>query len=263
MALYLHPVAPGQGLLWVRNAFTLFFRRPLAFSALFAMFLVGMVLALTLPWVGSVLVLMALPMLSLGFMVATRSALGGGPVHPGQFIEPLRRDHPQRRKLLQLCGLYALATILMLWLCDWYDGGRFEQLQLLLASGARDREAVDALLADGRLQSGVLLRFGLAGLLSVPFWHAAALVHWGGQGIAQALFSSTLAVWRTRAAFLAYVFAWTMLFALFSLMATLTLALLGMPGAVGLAAAPAALIFSAVFYVSLYFSFTDTFGVPE
>jgi hypothetical protein len=35
---------------------------------------------------------------------------------------------------------------------------------------------------------------GLMGLLSVPYWHAPALVHWGGQGVAQALFSSTLAL---------------------------------------------------------------------
>jgi hypothetical protein len=263
MALHLHAVAPRQGLLWVRNAFTVFLRRPLAFSGLFAMFLIGMLLVMTLPWVGGVLVLMSLPLLSLGFMLATRSALANGPVHPGQFVEPLKRDRTRRRRLLQLCGLYALATVLILWLSDWFDGGRFEQLQLLLGSGRADRDEVDALLADGRLQSGMVLRFGLAALLSVPFWYAGALVHWGAQTPAQALFSSTLAVWRTRAAFLAYMLAWTLIITLFSLLVTLTFALLGMPGAIGLAAMPAALIFSAVFYVSLYFSFTDTFGVPE
>ena len=27
----------------------------------------------------------------------------------------------------------------------------------------------------------------MGALLSVPFWHAPALVHWGGQGLTQAL----------------------------------------------------------------------------
>ena len=36
-------------------------------------------------------------MLSLGFMVATQSALRGGPVTPGQFVEPLLGD-PQRAR---------------------------------------------------------------------------------------------------------------------------------------------------------------------
>src|SRR5262249_52404058 len=154
-------------LLWVRNAFSLFFRRPLAFSALFATFFVAVLLAYRLlPWVGGVLTIMALPMLSLGFMVATRSALGGGPVHPGQFVEPLRGDVARRRKLLQLCGLYALATVLMLLVSDWYDGGRFGRLQMLWASGnAEAAPEIEALLTDSRLHTGMLLRFALASLL--------------------------------------------------------------------------------------------------
>jgi hypothetical protein len=39
----------------------------------------------------------------------------------------------------------------------------------------------------------------------VPFWHAPGLVHWGSQGVGQALFSSTLAVWRCRGAFVVYL----------------------------------------------------------
>ena len=42
----------------------------------------------------------------------------------------------------------------------------------------------------------------------MPFWHAPALVHWGDQGPAQALFSSTLAVWRSRGAFAVYLLSW-------------------------------------------------------
>jgi hypothetical protein len=49
----------------------------------------------------------------------------------------------------------------------------------------------------------------MAALLSVPFWHAPALVLWGGQGVWQALFSSTLSLWRAKGAYLVYGLAWT------------------------------------------------------
>ncbi|MBN8510527.1 MAG: hypothetical protein J0L57_18190 [Burkholderiales bacterium] len=67
---------------------------------------------------------------------------------------------------------------------------------------------VDALLADPRLVQGMLVRFGLAALPSVPFWQAPPLVYWQGQGVAQALFSSTLALWRRKGAFAVYALAW-------------------------------------------------------
>ena len=60
--------------------------------------------------------------------------------------------------------------------------------------------------------------------LSVPFWHAPALVHWSGMGIAQALFSSTLAVWRCTGAFVVYSLCWAALILIFGVAAALVLA---------------------------------------
>ena len=97
-------------------------------------------------------------------------------------------------------------------------------------------------------------------LLSVPFWHAPALVHWGGQGVAQALFSSTLAVWRCKGAFFVYALAWAALMLLFGIVTALVFGLLGVPQLVGLIGVPAGLVFSAVFYISLLFTFNDSFG---
>jgi hypothetical protein len=115
------------------------------------------------------------------------------------------------------------------------------------------------LLADPRLLNGLLVRFGLAALMSIPFWHAPALVHWGGQGVGQALFSSSLAVWRSKAAFLVCVLSWFGIVAVFGLVVALTLGLLGLRQLAGLVALPAGLIFSTVFYVSLVFMFDDSF----
>ncbi|HMM85263.1 MAG: BPSS1780 family membrane protein [Gammaproteobacteria bacterium] len=263
MALHLRTVEPRQGLAWLKAAFRTFFRRPLAFTLLFVVFLLGALVAMALPYLGGIVVMMALPLLSLGYMVATRSALAGGPVHPGQLFEPLRGDDRRRRALLQLCAYYALATLLVMVVSDALDGGRFERVQVLLATPDRsgtETAELDALFDDDRLLWGVVARFGLTALLAIPFWHAPPLVLWGGQGALQALFSSTLAVWRTRAAMLLYVGGWLAMIALVSVAFGLLFGLLGVRQLAGLVAMPAALVFTCVFYVSLYFTFTDTFG---
>ena len=269
MSLHIKTASARDGATWVSRSFALFLKRPLAFSALLALFLFAALVLLALPYLGAVLLLMALPLLGLGFMIAARTALEGGPVHPGQLIEPLRAGSPRnperaarRVALLKLCGLYAVTTAAIMLASDAIDGGAFERLQILLAS-ARDaakQKELDALLADGALLQGLLLRLGGTALLSVPFWHAPALVWWQGQGLAQSLFSSTLACWRNRSAFLVYGLAWTLTIVVFGLLAGAIFSLIGAPQLVALAAVPAGLMFSTAFYVSLLFTYRGCFG---
>jgi hypothetical protein len=110
------------------------------------------------------------------------------------------------------------------------------------------------------VMSGGLLLAVLGSLLSAPFWHAPALVHWGGQSLGQALFSSCLAVWRSKAAFALYMVGWFLLIVLFGVGSALVFSLLGLRQLAGLAALPAGLLFSTVFYISLLFTFNDSFG---
>jgi hypothetical protein len=145
-------------------------------------------------------------------------------------------------------------------LSAWIDGGLFEKLQIALATPDVSPEEVNQLLVDPRLAEGMLARMGLATLLSVPFWHAPALVHWGGQGAWQALFSSTLALWRSRGAFAVYALGWVAVTLLFGVLAMLLVLLLGSRQVVSVLAMPGGLVISAVFYVSLWFSFADSFG---
>jgi len=268
MGLRLHPVAPRQGWRWVRQGFALWWRKPLAFVGLFMFFLfAALLLVVLVPVLGGPLGMALLPMLSLGFMVATRSALAGGPVHGLQLIAGLRHpDRRQRKAQWLLCGAYALSSMVVITLADWVDGGLFEALQRELAQGGADNKstaAVDAILADPRLAEGMLVRIGLAGLLSVPFWHAPALVHWGQQGALQALFSSTVALWRTRGAFTVYMLGWAGLMLAVALAVMLVGMVTGARQALGLLTMPIGLMFSAAFYVSLWFSFADTFGASD
>ncbi|MFX8047562.1 hypothetical protein ABTK64_19815, partial [Acinetobacter baumannii] len=91
-----------------------------------------------------------------------------------------------------------------------------------------DTEAIALAATDPRLLWGLLTRLGLVTLLSVPYWHAPALVHWGGQGVAQALFSSSLALWRNRAAFVLNALLWGALLFAVAGVVSLVFGLLGL-----------------------------------
>jgi len=108
-----------------------------------------------------------------------------------------------------------------------------------------------------------MLRLGLTGLLSVPFWHAPALVYWDGQRVAQSLFSSTLACWRNRGAFFVYGLAWAAFVMMFGTAASLVFTLIGSPELFAVAAVPISLIITTVFYASLYFTFADSFSASD
>jgi hypothetical protein len=132
----------------------LFRRKPLALSALFAFFLFAVLFVSLVPLVGGVLQLMALPLLSLGFMIASQSALLEGPVGPAQFVEPLRTPGPRRRDLLLLCAVYALAVLGVLQLADFASDGAFEKAMALMRQSNPPPGEVDALLADRGLVTG-------------------------------------------------------------------------------------------------------------
>jgi hypothetical protein len=260
MALLLKSVEPSRGPRWIGDAFRLYARRPVGFTSLFVVFLFAAFLVAQVPLLGGVVQMMSLPLLSLGFMVAGQSVLLEGPVRPAQFIEPLRTDPARRRALLILCLVYGVSAMAILLLADVLSDSAWGRLQKLLARGDSAQGEIDALLSEPGVSWAVLSALTLGSVLSVPFWHAPALVHWGGQGARQAMFSSTLAVWRSKGAFLTYMLAWVGVLLLFGLVTAIVFALLGAPQLAGVIGVPAGLVFSTVFYLSVLFTFNDSFG---
>jgi len=259
----LQTVPAARGVLWVRQGFRAFFRYPMAFAALFAASMFTVFVLALLPVVGSLLVLGMLPLVSLAFMVATRVVAEGGRPSATALIEPLRAHRPRVRALLWLALVYAAATFAVVWLSDLVDGGALDALFDASTTAQTSPDAMAARLAAPGLMAGLLLRVGLAGLLAVPFWHAPALVFWDGHGAAQALFSSTLACWRNRGAFVLYSLVWFGLILAFGIAASLVFSLIGAPQLFAVAAVPMSLIFTTVFYASLYFTFADCFVAAE
>ena len=264
MGLKLQAVAARQGWTWARDGVRLYLRRPVAFSAMLLLFLLATGLWSVLPVIG-LAALASLPLLSLGFMVASRSVLRGGLAHPGQFVEPLLgADARRRRSLLLLCALYGVGALVVVWWVGWVYGDAMDALARSdVQAGAlehrgrasRGRPAPDARHAEFRLCWPRCCRF-----------RSGTRRRWCG-GAARAcgkpLFSSTLGMWRAKSAYLVYSLAW--------LLASMALE----PGggrAGGLARRALAdawlvpalvLSLSSAFYVSLWFSFVDNFGSPD
>ena len=110
--------------------------------------------------------------------------------------------------MLKLGVAYAVATFVLFWLAGVLDGGTLEAFLESLPDAKTTPESAAIRLADPRLELGLVLRLVFAGAISVPFWHAPALVFWGGHDWAKSLFFSSVAIWRNKGAFGVYALAW-------------------------------------------------------
>jgi hypothetical protein len=202
----------------------------------------------------------ALPLVTLGFMLTTQQVLQGRPPSLQVFVQPLRGDARRRRTLWQLGAIYAVVMAVVI--------GGFALIvgnDVAMPTPPPSGSNAPPPSLDPRLQNGLLWIAGMTVLLSVPFWYAPALVHWGGHSAGQALFSSVVAVWRNKGAFVVYVLANTGAVVLVALAASLLVGLLGVASQQAALAllAPIAFVMMAVFYASLYFTYADCFGPPE
>jgi len=242
-------VPARRGMRWVRDGLAVFIRRPLAFCVLFLVYLL----------VGPMVMLAVAPLASLGFMIATRQTLAGRFPWPSVFVEPLQASSAQRWAHLKLGLLYALSVALLLWLADSIGGAAFEALREAVREGRTEPNELEPLLGDPSLQTGWLLAAVGMAAIAIPFWHAPALVHWGGHGAAQSLFFSVVACWRNKGALAVYWLGWAAVIVLFAFGSTTVLALLGVPQLAVLIFMPAVLMLSSAFYASLYFTFAESF----
>jgi hypothetical protein len=260
--LTLRSVPASTGVAWVRQGFATLARRPMPFVGLVSGFVFSMALSIRFPWLLILLVAL-LPMISLGFMNATRLAHDGQTSTLAAFLAPWRPGHAQSRALLRMTLAYVAASVIAGLISSFVYGDSFGALVEAETSEKPNPGAIAERLADPRLTSGMLVQLGLATLLSVPFWHAPALIWWGGQGLAQALFSSTLACWRNRGAFVVYGLSFAGLVFLFTLLGGLLLGLLGAGPVAAMLAMSISLVIPAAFYASLYFTFDGCFASAD
>jgi hypothetical protein len=256
----LRSLPPATGLLWVRRGLRTFFRRPGGFVGLYLFVVAVLVVSMMLPAAVALIVVTLLPLLSLGFMLATEDVLNDLPLRPTVFWTPLTMAPAARRSLLTIGLVYLAASLLLVFFADFVDGGEARRWMETLMTPRTDGRMPEVPPLSGIGMAVLMFKtFGMA-LVSIPLWHAPALVHWGRQGAAQAMFSSIVSIWRTRGAFLVFGLGWLAVFFLFMALTSIGAAVFGAI-AVSLAAMTCLVALTAAFYVSTWFCFVDTFEI--
>jgi hypothetical protein len=261
VSLHVNTVAARRGVDWVRQAFALLGRRLVGFAVLLMTALVPTLLITAVPVIGPLLAFAMGQPITLGFAVAARAALSGEPVRAVHMLQPLLpgADPARRAGLLRLCVVYVAAVAAVMLGVTALGGDALQELAS--AMQAQDGDFVGRANAVFERHPG--LRFLLLAssslflLLSVLFWHAPMLVWWHGQGVAQSLFSSALAIWRNKGAFTVYSLAWMGVMMLLLAVTAVLQPLFGSPEVAALALQPATLLMMAAFYLSAYFSYAD------
>lgn len=261
--MIIRQAAAREGVLWMRAGIDIFKSKPLGFLSLLGTFLFMSFLAGQIPYLGGVLILMAVPWMNLTFMAGTHECLHGRVPSPVLYLQ-LLKGKPRGTRQLAFLGLaYACATALLMYLCDVLDGGALQRLQEAMAQTTPATDAqMQTLMQDPLLSLGMGIRLLATALVALPFWHAAPLVMWQAQTWPQAVFSSALACWTNLKALLVFMAMFT------SLGMAITTGLMLLLLAMGLSAWAAGLIFPlslllvSAFYASLYFTFAGCFEVP-
>lgn len=264
---------PGEGLAWIRRGVRAFLRQPFGLAALFALCAFVAYAVSWIPVVGGALLAMLAPTAALVFMIAASRAEAGERPLPGAVATLLAAGRPRLAELLKL-GLAYLAASALAMLVFWaVDGGATATWMEAVSSTAASAPSTPASapttapLPGGRVVFSSVLRLMLLALLSVPFWHAPAIVYWGRQGWARSLVFSTMAVWRNRGAFTVYGLGWIGLSLVFAMLFSLLAALLGMPQqpslVVVLVFVSAISLYFTLMYTSFWYTVTGCFEIDE
>jgi len=268
-------VPAHAGLAWIRNGFRAFRRQPGGFMGLFALFLLLMLmtsvpLAILVPvaeavglgagavqFVGFAL----LPLLSLAFMVGTEAVTNDLRVSPAMLFAPLGPSAPGRGAVLAIGAAYCVMFVIAAFAGDWIDGGELRRLLAHppLINTPADLQAVPPL--GGASMIVLQIKVAVVALGSIPLWHAPPLARWGRQPALRAMFGSVVALWRTRAAFAVFLAGWILVWITGSLGLGLVGAILGGGWLAVLVVLSGMWALTAVFYVTLWFGFVDTFEI--
>lgn len=259
----LHIVPARTGIAWVKGGIQVFWRQPMALSALFFMTMATMSIVTMFPLIGPALALTLLPSATLAMMVASAEAMQGRSPTPAVLLMAFRTGRQRLRDMAILGVLYAVGFLLVIAISALFDGGQFAQVYL------GGEPLTQELAESGEFQLAMWVAMALYLPLSLLFWHAPGLVHWHGVPPAKSLFFSFVACVRNLGAFTVYGLGWLAVFALGGVamsLITALLAVLGLgsaPSVMGGAMVALAMMLAAMCFSSIVFTFRDCFEPPE
>jgi hypothetical protein len=249
----LNIVPARTGITWVKLGVKTFLQQPLAMSGLFFMFMALLSIASLLPFIGSALALALLPAATLGLMAATQEASKGKFPMPSILISAFRAGQQRLKAMITLGAMYSIGFLAIMAVSSLIDGGQFAKLYLV------GGKITEELVLQPSFQAAMWVTLALYLPLSLMFWHAPALVHWHGVAPVKSVFFSFMACYKNFGAFTVYGLAWMGVFLATMVVVGIAAALFGNASFAGLAMFPIALVFFAMFFTSVYFTFRDSF----
>jgi hypothetical protein len=204
---------------------------------------------LVVPRIGPLLMMAIVPMGTLGLMAATREAERSAFPMPAILFTGLRASRERVRSMLVLGAMYAGGVLAI------------ELLVSVLVPVPVEGKNIVQVVQTPQFAGSVLLSALLYVPLSLAFWHAPALVHWHGVPPVKSLFFSLVACIRNGRAFLVYGMAWAGIVA--AILFVSVLAALISPWLTGVVMGAATTLATIAFYISIYFTFRDSFLEAE
>jgi hypothetical protein len=262
----LRSLPPLAGLSWIRRGFRMFWRRPLGFVGLWLFFTLSLFMIAFVAVAVSPLAMLAvaawLPLLTVGFMQAASDVLDDRKLRPGVFRTPFSTTSRAARGMLGIMLIYVAAVAVLAVCANAMDDG--ETRRWLQAAMTPPADGNPPVIPPMSAASVSALRFVMLGLtlVSIPLWYVPALVQWGGQSVAHAMFSSVVAIWRTKGAFVTFLLGWFVVGLAFDAIVQILAAAFGIE-AVSLAALTGQMVLSITYFLSLWFGFVDTFEITS
>lgn len=252
----LNIVPASTGIQWVKLGMRTFLKQPLALAALVFLYSTIAVAMLIVPLAGPFLMMAMVPMGTLGLMAATRVAETRAFPMPTILFTAFRASKERVRAMVVLGLLYAAALFVMVLL-----------VSLVVPAQAEGKTATEVMQSpEFRTTLGVSALLYLP--ISLAFWHAPALVHWHGVPPVKSLFFSFVACIRNIRAFAVYGISWILV--VLGIFVASGVAAMASPWLSGVVFGATSTIATIAFYISIYFTFRDSFldaegnpGEPE
>lgn len=247
--MHAHILGYSHGWRWIADGFALWRRAPALTSYVSFAYVLILLLASSLPYLGQIAAPLLMPILSIGVLEGMAAAEAGR--RPGPEIIFAGFRAPWRSLALlgafQLVGnLFAvLATVLV-------DGG----LLLGLYRGTIDPASLES---EPQLLWPLLVWLAVALPVTMAYWFAPALLAWHRQPWPKALFFSFYAMLRNWRPFLVYALGLTVLAFVLAFALSLLAALIH-PYVLGIALFLLPLVLVPTLFAGLYLQVRDVFG---
>ena len=236
----------SAGWTWLREALSLYWRQPFAFTALVILYTMALMLLSNVPIIGLPMAAVLVPFGTVGLTLAGRIADKGAMPLPALLLDGFRAG-PQRAPLLRLGFLHAALVLMLVLVASVFAMDELRNWKV--ADGQLDPASVSQNIPWDALTVSLLLYTPVLMLT----WFAPQLVAWHRQPVGQALFFSFFACWRNKWPFLVLGLAVMALSLGIGYLATEVLRALGLsPQMTSMLFAPIAMILTSITYATQY-----------